>query len=96
MPSLPRVENRGQPKLLFVAIALFSIAATVSATAEGLPGFFSTREPDVLTVTDVTPEGRSWPEPDPARPVYYEAMSFGAKNFRGLPGDNEPQSKAML
>lgn len=60
---------------------------------EGFLGFFSRREPDILTVTD---EGRSWPSPEPGKPVYYEAISFGTRNFPGLPGDPSPNSRAML
>lgn len=78
-------------------VSLFAGSGGVfPARAAGNFNFFAAREPDVLTVTDVTPEGRAWPEATPAKPVYYEAMSFGAKNFRGLHGDPAPKSKTML
>lgn len=62
----------------------------------GFLGFLARREPDILTVTDVTDEGRSWPSPEPGKPVYYEAISFGTRNFPGLPGDPSPNPRAML
>lgn len=58
--------------------------------------FFKAREPDVLTVTDLTEEGRKWPVATPENPVYYEAISYGAKNFPGMPGDPAPSGRAMV
>jgi hypothetical protein len=54
-----------------------------------------TSTPDVLTVTDTTEEGRSWPVPKPGEPVFYEAISFGSRNFPGLRGDIVPNTRAM-
>lgn len=60
-----------------------------------LDNIFGAQYPDVITVTDTTEEGRKWPQPEPGKPVYYEAIVFGAKNFHGLPGDREPTKRAM-
>lgn len=56
---------------------------------------FGEQYPDVITVTDVTAEGRKWPQPEAGKPVYYEAMVFGSKNFPGLPGDRAPSNREM-
>jgi hypothetical protein len=77
------------------AAGLFFIAVLSQASLRAR-GFFDSIDPDVLTVTDVTDEGRSWPKPEPGKPVYYEAISFGDRNFQGLRGDAEPNSRAML
>src|SRR5436190_9320126 len=83
------------PRAIAYGVWIFSTAGTASLYAGGLASFFA-RVPDVLTVTDVTDEGRSWPVPQPGRPVYYEAVSFGSKNFPSMPGDPSPDSRAML
>lgn len=77
-----------------VLLGFFLLSAPLQG--EGFLGFLTRREPDILTVTDVTDEGRSWPSPEPGKPVYYEAISFGTRNFPGLAGDPTPNSRAML
>jgi len=72
-----------------------ALLAKPSLHADGFLGFFETPAPDVLTVTDVTEEGRKWPLPEPGKPVLYEAISFGSKNFPGLPGDITPNPRVM-
>ena len=74
---------------------LFFIVILSQALLRGR-GFFDPVDPDVLTVTDVTDEGRSWPQPEPGKPIYYEAISYGDRNFQGLRGDAEPNPRAML
>jgi len=78
-------------------IGLFfaSLLARTSLHASGFLDFFRTTAPDVLTVTDMTEEGRKWPLPEPGKPVIYEAISFGSKNFPGLPGDTAPNPRVM-
>jgi len=78
------------------AVLLGSFLLSSPLQGEGFLGFLTRREPDILTVTDVTEEGRAWPSPEPGKPVYYEAISFGTRNFPGLPGDPTPNSRAML
>ena len=77
------------------ASAAFFIALLTAASLLG-GGFAKPPTPDVLAVTDVTDEGRSWPLPEPGKPVYYEAISFGSRNFPAVTGDVEPNSRAML
>jgi hypothetical protein len=72
-----------------------ALLTTPSLHADGFLGFFETPAPDVLTVTDVTEEGRKWPLPEPGKPVLYEAISFGSKNFPSLPGDITPNPRVM-
>lgn len=86
--KLPQFARRGW---LFA----FVLCSAAPLRSGSLANFF-TRVPDMVTVTDVTEEGRTWPVPEPGEPVYYEAVSFGAKNFPGLPGDPAPNSHAML
>ena len=76
--------------------ALLLLGMPQEVRAGGLLDFWRTREPDVLTVTDITDEGKNWPQPAPGKPIYYEAMSFGTKNFPGIPGDPSPNARAML
>lgn len=77
------------------APCLFFIALLPGASLQA-GGFPKTPDPDVLAVTDVTDEGRSWPLPEPGKPVYYEAVSYGSRNYPGLRGDIEPNPRAML
>src|SRR4051794_38385320 len=83
------------PRAIACGFWIFGPAREASLHAGGLANFFA-RVPDILTVTDVTEEGRSWPVPQPGKPVYYEAVSFGSKNFPSMPGDPSPDSRAML
>jgi hypothetical protein len=78
-----------------IRFLLFTVLGGISLRAGGFPGFFGQTTPDVLTVTDVTEAGRSWPLPEPGKPVFYEAISFGSRNFPGLPGDVKPNPRAM-
>lgn len=74
---------------------LITVLGGSSLHARDFLGFYTRTTPDVLTVTEVTEAGRSWPLPEPGKPVYYEAISFGARNFPGLPGDVTPSPRAM-
>jgi hypothetical protein len=78
-----------------ICLFLLTVLAGPSLRADGFLSFFPPTVPDVLTVTDVTEEGRSWPLPEPGKPVYYEAVSFGSRNFPALRGDVTPNPRAM-
>jgi hypothetical protein len=78
-----------------VRLFLAALLTTPLLHANGFLGFFETSAPDVLTVTDMTDEGRKWPLPEPGKPVLYEAISFGSRNFPGLPGDTAPNPRVM-
>ena len=78
-----------------IRLLLFTTLVGSSLRAAGFLDFAAHTTPDVLTVTDVTEAGRSWPSPEPGKPVYYEAISFGARNFPGLHGDVKPSPRAM-
>ena len=58
-------------------------AASGPVSAADFFNFLHERDTDVITVTDVTDEGKKWPQPAPGKPVYYEAMSFGSNRFPG-------------
>jgi hypothetical protein len=79
-----------------LSLIFFTVLAGSSLRAIGLLDFSNPTTPDVLTVTDVTEEGRSWPLPEPGKPVFYEAISFGSGSFPGLGGDVRPKSRAMV
>jgi hypothetical protein len=77
-----------------------STLALIMAAVVWLPqaaafNFFPKTEPYILTVTDVSEEGKKWPQASPDAPVYYEAISFGSQNFQGLHGDPAPSNRQM-
>jgi hypothetical protein len=80
---------------VFLGAASILLLLPAAGQADGFRSFFAAREPDILTVTDVTEEGKTWPQPAPGKPIYYEAINYGARNFPGLPGDPAPASDAM-
>jgi len=78
--------------------ALFAISlALVPPVRGGLLDFF-TRRPDmqVITVTDVTPEGKAWRPPTPESPVYYVAVSLGFKDLGGAVGGDKIPPKEEI
>jgi len=80
-----------------VGFAGLTIAGPTGLRASSLFDVLLRRgEAPVLTVTDFTEEGKKWPEASPKAPVYYEAISFGTKNFPGLHGDPSPNSREMV
>ena len=82
-------------KLLLLSL-IGILAGSASVEAQGLLGWFKPTPPPVLTVTDFTSEGRKRPQPTPQNPIYYEAISFGSRNFQGLHGDPAPNPRAMV
>jgi hypothetical protein len=52
--------------------------------------------PNVITVTDTTPEGRALPPASPEHPVYYVAEDLGFREFGApVPGDTLPPHKLI-
>ncbi|HEY0946702.1 MAG TPA: hypothetical protein VGD81_15590, partial [Opitutaceae bacterium] len=62
-----------------VALAL----AVVPVTRAGFFDFFK-HDFEVITVTDMTPEGRLRVPPTPANPAYYIPVSLGYRDFGGI------------
>ncbi len=51
-----------------------------------LDALHSRRNFEVITVTDMTPEGRLWPAPTPDQPQYYIPVSLGYRDLGGIIG----------
>lgn len=72
------------------------LAATAFLCAPLQAGFFAERELEVITTTDVSPEGALLPEPSPENPAYYVAFDFGLKDLGGIiAGDKIPPNKEI-
>lgn len=57
----------------------------------------SRRDFEVITVTDMTPQGRAWPAPSPERPQYYLPVSLGYRDLGGVMGRvKEPPENAAV
>lgn len=57
------------------------------------------KDVDVITVTDITPAGRSYAPPTPEKPVYCKIMYFGYMEFTGTrvwAGEQIPDNKEVL
>jgi hypothetical protein len=58
---------------------------------------FPDRRLQVITVTDMTPEGAKRPGPALERPVYYTAVSLGYQEFGGIvAGDKVPRKEEVV
>ena len=78
-----------------VAVAM---AATSRGHAQGsyLTRFFQ-HDAEVITVTDMTEDGRKLREPSKAKPVYYEVLVLGYIDYgRSMAGLQPPDKTAML
>ncbi|MDI1247497.1 MAG: hypothetical protein PSV13_01315 [Lacunisphaera sp.] len=77
---------------LFCAFAAM-LPGAFSAHGGVLDWLFSRNEIDVISVTDMTPEGRNQRTPTPENPVYYVAISLGFQDLGGLVGGEKPPPK---
>lgn len=82
-------------KLFLVCSVLFAAAPLSGA---GLLDFvFGKRDIEVITVTDMSPEGRLVRRPTPEKPVYYIAVSVGFRDLGGLVGgEKHPPDDEMI
>lgn len=70
------------PRILLLAAGL---ALPLTLTAESwLRSLFGPRDIEVITNTDLTPEGRAWPMTTRAAPQYYVPVSAGFQDFGGI------------
>lgn len=62
-----------------------------------LDALHSRRAFEVITVTDMTPEGRRWPAPSPQQPQYYIPVSLGYRDLGGVIGrvKEPPEDRAV-
>jgi hypothetical protein len=77
-------------------LGVFVTLSLTVASAHGgiLDWLFSKNEVEVITVTDMTPEGRKQRAPTLVDPVYYVAISLGFQDLGGLVGGEKPPPKA--
>jgi hypothetical protein len=75
-------------KIPLVHSWLFAASAAFVVTAHGAwPNLLqSRRDFEVITVTDMTPEGRRWPAPSAQQPQYYVPVSLGYRDLGGIIG----------
>lgn len=86
-------------KTIRCASVLFAISALAgpSVYADNLFNLFRKPDIEVITVTDVTPEGKLHPSPTPQNPVYYAAISLGFQDLGGMvAGEKVPPKDEML
>jgi hypothetical protein len=78
-----------RPAVPVFATILAGFAFAVPARADYIFGLDP--HPNVITVTDATPEGKALPPPSPEHPVYYVAEDLGFREFGApVPGDPLP------
>jgi hypothetical protein len=79
-------------RLVCLAAALLA-AVTPAARAGLLDLLLGKRDIEVITVTDMTPEGRERRPPTPQDPVHYVAVSLGFQELGGVVGGEKPPPK---
>ncbi len=81
---------------LACTLSLLLPATAVSARAGLLDFLTGHRDIEVITVTDMTPEGRRQRAPTAGEPVYYVAASLGFKDLSSVGGDKPPPEEDVL
>lgn len=79
---------------VFTVLLLLGSARSMSASIFDL--LTGHRDIDVITVTDMTPEGRQAPVPTAQAPVYYLSVSLGFKDLGPVGGDKSPPEDQVL
>jgi hypothetical protein len=91
----PHSPRAGAPAISGLAFLVAGLASTTPARADYIFGLDP--HPNVITVTDTTPEGRLAPAASPEHPVYYVAEDLGFREFGApVPGDTLPPHKEIL
>ena len=81
--------------LLLVILAAFSAAPF--ALAGVLDFLFGKRDIEVITVTDMSPEGRLFRRATPENPIYYVAASLGFRDLGGaIGGEKQPPNDDVI
>lgn len=74
-----------------------SLAALPTARAGVLDFLFGKRDIEVITITDMSPEGRLHRRPTPENPVYYVAVSVGFRDLGGIVGgEKQPPNEEVV
>jgi hypothetical protein len=81
------MNHRLRPLLLAL---MASLLAPAPARAGVLDFLFGKRDIEVITITDMSPEGRLHRRPTPEKPVYYVAVSVGFRDLGGVVGGEKP------
>ena len=88
------MNHRLRP-LLFALMA--SLGALPPARAGVLDFLFGKRDIEVITITDMSPEGRLFRRPTPENPSYYIAASLGFRDLGGVVGgEKQPPNDEMI
>lgn len=78
-------------------LCLIQLLAFLPLQAAPLAFLFPKRRMEVITVTDMTAEGKKLQPPTPANPVYYAGFSLGFNDLGGLMGGEKiPPKEDML
>lgn len=88
------MDHRLRP-LLFALLA--SLVALPPARAGVLDFLFGQRDIEVITITDMSPEGRLFRRPTPDNPTYYIAASLGFRDLGGMVGgEKQPPTAEVI
>ena len=81
-----------------IALVCFAFLGVLPTSRAGLLDFlFGKHEIEVITITDMTPEGRLLRRPTPEHPTYYVAASLGFRDLGGvMGGEKEPPKEDVL
>jgi hypothetical protein len=81
---------------LACALSVLLVGTSVSAQTNLLDYVLGRRDIEVITVTDMTPEGRKQRMPTPREPVYYLASSIGFKELGVAGGEPPPPQETVM
>jgi hypothetical protein len=81
-----------------VALVLLALVGAAPCARAGLLDFlFGKRDIEVITVTDMSPEGRLFRRPTPESPTYYIAASLGFRDLGGvIGGEKQPPNDDVI
>jgi hypothetical protein len=81
-----------------VALILLALISAAPVARAGLLDFlFGKRDIEVITITDMSPEGRLFRRPTPENPTYYVAASLGFRDLGGvIGGEKQPPNEEVV
>lgn len=80
-----------------LVLLLFFLVLPLGAAASWLGALLGQRDIEVITNTDVTPEGRIWPAATRQAPQYYVQVNAGFRDFGGVvAGIKRPPAEQVL
>ena len=85
-----------RPPDIITVLAAFVLCTAPAARAD-FPGRIFHHDVEVITVTDMTDAGRSYPAASPAQPVYYKIIDLGLQDFGpAWAGEDLPARRKVL